>query len=223
VESERPRQARAERTRARIVETAAAAFAQHGFEGVSLNDLVQVSGLSKGAFYFHFGSKEDVALAAFRAKQEELVTRLVAGDEMPASPTERVVLLVKRRAQLLAEDLSLRCVTRLGSELNVRSGPGSEYASFQDLGIELIADLVEDGQRAGEFRSNLEPQAVARTLFAWIVGIDTLSQLFSDGKDLQERSEEMLTLLLPALTAATQPEGRVPRRPAVRRRRSQKA
>src|SRR5579862_8264708 len=73
-----PKQERSERTRAHIIQTAASAFAEHGFDGVSLNNLVTASGLSKGAFYFHFSSKEEIALAAFRAKQQEMLTLLAA-------------------------------------------------------------------------------------------------------------------------------------------------
>lgn len=80
---QRRRQERAERTRAHIIDTAAAAFAEHGFDGVSFNDVVKQSGLSKGAFYFHFSSKDDLAVATFRAKQEEMVSRLFA-ESLPA-------------------------------------------------------------------------------------------------------------------------------------------
>jgi AcrR family transcriptional regulator len=194
----RSRQPRADRTRSHIIETAALAFAERGFDGVSLNDLVRTSEVSKGAFYFHFPSKEELALACFRTKQEELLARLLA-DELPAAAADRVAHLLRRRARLVREDPSLGCVTRLGSELNVRSAPGSTYASFQDLALTLIADLIRDGQRAGEFRAGLDPDGAARTIFAAIVGTDVLSLLFSEGSDLPSRSEELTDLVLHGL------------------------
>ncbi len=203
----RSRQPRAEATRARLIETAALAFAEHGFDAVSLNDLVEASGLSKGAFYFHFASKEDLALAAFRAKQEDLVARLLAEDA-PLSAPEHLATLLRRRARLLREDASLACVTRLGSELNVRSGPGSAYASFQDLALGLIADLVREGQARREFRADLDPEGAARAIFASIVGIDVLALLSSGGKDLEDRSDELIELILPGLVGPSRPTGR---------------
>jgi len=192
------RQPRAEATRAHIVATAALAFAERGYEGVSLNDLVAASALSKGAFYFHFASKEDLALAAFRAKQEELVSRLLA-NELPESASEQVEALLRRRARLIREDPSFGCVTRLGSELNVRSAPGSAYVGFQELALSLIADIVRHGQARREFRADLDAEAAARVIFAAIVGIDVLSLLSSGGKDLEERSDELIELLLAGL------------------------
>lgn len=197
---ERGRQERAERTRAHIIEIAASAFAEHGLDGISLNDVVRRSGLSKGAFYFHFSSKEELAVAAFEAKQAQLLYQLAAGNEPPPdSAAEALAEMWRRRNRLLAQDQSLACVTRLGGELNARSAPGSGLAAFHEAPIEMMAGLVRRGQATGEFRSDLDPWATARAIFAWVVGVDTLSILSSGGKDLEERSEEVLTLLLQGL------------------------
>ena len=214
----RPRQERAERTRAQIIDTAAAAFAEHGFDSVSFNDLVKESGLSKGAFYFHFASKDDLAVATFRAKQEEMLSRLFA-ESLPADSTERVMFLMRRRAQLIREDPALLCVSRLGTELTARSSPGSVYSSYHDLALGVIADLVAEGQRAGQFRADLRPEAAARTVFAAMVGMDALSLLSSGGKDLEDRSDELIDLLLHGLLLkpdrarpTTEAKKRVPRK-----------
>jgi TetR/AcrR family transcriptional repressor of nem operon len=199
----RPRQARAERTRSLIIETAARVFAEHGFDGVSLNDLVMASGMSKGAFYFHFSSKEEVALAAFRSKQQELIGRLSMENDAEAGLVEQITTILRRRAELVGNDPSLRCVIRLGGELSTRSGPGSEYASFQELAIDTLSGLIRRGVRSGDFSQRLDPEAAARAVFAWIVGMDSLSLLDSDGKDLVQRTDEILALLIPALTAGS--------------------
>jgi AcrR family transcriptional regulator len=202
----RPRQTRAERTRSLIVEAAATAFAEHGYDGVSLNDLITATAISKGAFYFHFSSKQELALAAFRAKQEELIGRLSGEGVTYSSAADQVRGVLRRRAELVGADPSLRCVIRLGSDLGARSGPGSEYASFQDLAVGAIADLVRRGIRTGEFGEQLDPRASARAIFAWIVGMDSLSLLESDAGDLLDRTDELLALLIPALTARPQPK-----------------
>lgn len=196
------RQERAERTRATIIEAAAAAFAQQGYDAVSLSALVRASGVSKGAFYFHFASKAELALATFATKQQALLDRLAHG-AAPAGHTaaERLASMLRRRNAALAEDPSLACVIRLGNELNVRSAPASAYATSQDIVIDLIAAVIDDGQRQHEFRADLDPHATARAIFGWVVGIDVLSYSASGGTDLAERGEQMLSLLLPALLA----------------------
>jgi TetR/AcrR family transcriptional regulator, transcriptional repressor for nem operon len=54
-----------ELTRKRIVEAAAPIFNQHGYEGSSLNTLMEATGLKKGGIYRHFESKEELAAEAF--------------------------------------------------------------------------------------------------------------------------------------------------------------
>jgi AcrR family transcriptional regulator len=220
VPSTRRPQARAQRTRQQIIEAAATAFAGRGFEGVALNDIVRASGLTKGAFYFHFASKEELALAAFRAKQEELLGLLtgdagqtVAGAEagQGAGALEALAALLQRRAELLAADPSLRCVTRLGGDLMTRYGPGSEFEEFQELALDLIGGLLARGQQEGCIRRGLPPRQTAETIFAAIIGIDQLSQLVSRGEDLPRRTGELLGLLIPALAAPAASAADLPR------------
>ena len=193
-----PKQERSERTRAHLIQTAASAFAEHGFDGVSLNDLVNASGLSKGAFYFHFSSKDEVALAAFRAKQQEMLA-LLAALPSPTTVADRLALVLRERARLLREDPSFGCITRLGSQFNQSSAPGSVYVSFLDAAVGAYAEGVRDGQRRGEFRSELDPEAAARTMFAAVVGVHTLSHLMSRSEDLEERTDELIDVLLNGL------------------------
>ena len=58
-----PRQERAERTRIAILDAAAVEFDEHGYEGARLERIVERTGATKGAVYFHFRSKLDIAQA----------------------------------------------------------------------------------------------------------------------------------------------------------------
>src|SRR4029453_17016732 len=62
---------RGSETRRRILEVAAESFADRGYAGTSVNDVLKASGVTKGGFYFHFPSKEALALATLRHKQEQ--------------------------------------------------------------------------------------------------------------------------------------------------------
>jgi AcrR family transcriptional regulator len=53
-----------ERTRARIVESARKLFNRHGFEQVSIDRIMTEAGLTRGGFYHHFGSKDELYAAA---------------------------------------------------------------------------------------------------------------------------------------------------------------
>lgn len=59
-------------TKERLLEQAARLFAERGYAGVSLEDIAQAAGFTKGAVYSHFGSKEQTFLAALRAETDAL-------------------------------------------------------------------------------------------------------------------------------------------------------
>ncbi len=203
IEPTRPQQERAARTRLRILETAAAAFAEHGYDGVSLNEVIRRSGLTKGAFYHHFASRDELALATFRHKQQQLVSQMERTVDPAAPPLERLAALLRQRARLLARDRTLFVVVRLGIELSMRHGPGSEYATFTDLPLQLFGDIVREGQERGEIRADLDPGPTAETIFAGVLGIDQAALLTPDQRDLPQRTEWLMDVLVHGLAAST--------------------
>ncbi|KAA0235739.1 MAG: hypothetical protein JJLCMIEE_02067 [Acidimicrobiales bacterium] len=189
------RQGRAEATRLKILEAAAAAFARGGLKATSLNDLIRESGLTKGAFYFHFASKQALARAAFRLKQEQLVAGMQAAVTADAPALERLVEMLRARVRLLDQDPSLRCVLTLGQDLRGEAEPGDQYAGFQELALGVFADLLAEGRADGSVRPDVEPTRDAWMAFAALIGMDALSGLMTDGKDLEERNEDLIDFL----------------------------
>lgn len=192
-------QARALRTRARLLEAAAVAFARSGYEGTSLNEVVRASGLTKGAFYFHFDSKEELALATFRHKQEQLVALLAAQADKQPDALAALAAVLRARVRVLRDDPSFGCVLRLGAELGATAAPGSAFASFNELTIGTFADLVRRGQSEGIVRPGIDARAAGETIFAAMVGVDRVSRLLSGRTDLERRTEDLLDIIVDGL------------------------
>lgn len=199
---------RASRTREHILETAAAAFAERGYAATSLNELVRRSGLTKGAFYHHFDSKEELALAAFRRKQEQLVALVAPAAEGATDGLAALAALLRARARALRDEPSLRAVLRLGSELGSTAGPDSQHAAYQELALELFADLLRRGREEGAVRPDLDPRAAAEMVFAAMVGMDEVSGILSGGEDIEARTEVFVELLAHGLAAPKTSERR---------------
>jgi AcrR family transcriptional regulator len=81
--------ARRQATRGRLLEAAFTVFASHGYTGATVDAIVKDAGFSKGAFYFHFSSKEEVFLEVLwsRARSEEQALR-AAGEGASNRPLE---------------------------------------------------------------------------------------------------------------------------------------
>lgn len=60
---QRARQSKGERTRENILDVAQGLLLEHGYGGMSVDQVIAGAGLTKGAFFYHFKSKNDLAMA----------------------------------------------------------------------------------------------------------------------------------------------------------------
>jgi AcrR family transcriptional regulator len=86
--------ARAGATRETLLDTAEALFSTRGFAGVSVRDITQAAGVNLAAIHYHFGGKDELALAVFERRARELsrerlakLRAVMAGD----APSKRAV------------------------------------------------------------------------------------------------------------------------------------
>lgn len=192
---------KARRTRAELIQAAAENFAERGYHATSYAEMVSASGMSKGAFYFHFSSKQELALEVYRTKHQEVLAALAAATGGATSPLEGLIRTIEHRAVIFHEDRSLRCLPRLSTDFSRDPSLRRLVADLHAGALRPITAMLEDAQRAGELRPELEAPAVARTIFASLIGLDELSERESGGSDLIERTEAFVLMLRFALTA----------------------
>jgi len=82
-------------TRERILEAAVTVFASKGYHDTKVDDIVSESNTSKGSFYFHFPSKQDIFLALVDTFADLLETRLKDRLSASTSGLERVELALR--------------------------------------------------------------------------------------------------------------------------------
>lgn len=188
-----------EETRERILQAAAAHFAQRGFFGASYNELIEASGLSKGACYHHFRSKQELAVEVCKWKQGALLEASTEPTGGLASPLERFFALVLGRARALGEDPTLVCLPRLCADLARDEALAPVVAELHHGTVGALAFLLRAAKAAGEVRPETDVQAVARTAFAAMLGLEELARQDPTGPDAQARTGELVSLLRSAL------------------------
>lgn len=105
------RQERAEVTRSAILDGAARAFDAEGYHGTSLGDIVKEAGVTKGALYFHFGSKEELA----QALVDEQFSALESVTDTGKPGVQTVIDIVHTMARLLVADVRVRAASAWSS------------------------------------------------------------------------------------------------------------
>ncbi|MEV8092983.1 ScbR family autoregulator-binding transcription factor [Kitasatospora sp. NPDC085879] len=187
------RQERAERTRQRIVEAAAEVFDQSGFAGASVSEILARAGVTKGALYFHFPSKEAIAEEIQGAEVGTLESAATASGPF----LQAIIDVSYAMASALRESPTVRASIRLAIESSFSEpSPGPYLAS-----IDLVRTLLLRAQGEGSVRMDLDVDAAARFVISSFTGTQIVSQVFTRREDLEERLAELWAFILPGLAA----------------------
>lgn len=96
----------ANETRQQIVEAADRLFYERGFEATSFADIARELGLSRGNFYYHFKTKDEILDAVIRQRLETTRDMLDAWERDIRSPAERIRsffrILIANRTRIMA-------------------------------------------------------------------------------------------------------------------------
>ncbi|MEU4152820.1 ScbR family autoregulator-binding transcription factor [Streptomyces sp. NPDC026659] len=192
-------QERARATRRSLLEAAAGLFAERGYAGTSVNDISARSGRTSGSIYFHYASKEGIALAVVQdrfANWPELAPRYT--DEA-VPPMDRLVALSYDIAQSLAEDPVTRAGARLWAE---RDTINVTLPDPFGLWTAAVTRLLAQARVTGDLAAHVRPARAARALVRAFFGLCSLTEAIEGAATVNDRVADWWQLTLPALRVA---------------------
>src|SRR3954469_20403744 len=107
---------RGTRTRRHLIERAAGVFDRNGFKASTLDQMVRATGFTRGAFYFHFDSKDALAEAIVSDQQARWTALLASVRAVEPDPLRALITLVYASAALHESDIVVRAASRLLGE-----------------------------------------------------------------------------------------------------------
>jgi len=162
----------AEENRQTVIDVASRLFREHGFDGIGLKDLMKGAGLTQGAFYKQFQSKDDLAAQASRRALESAFGRWSAAAD-PQDPLGAVIafyLSMGHRA-----DRTDGCpVVALGSDA---ARQGADVKASFEAGIRKYLEML--GPWVGEADAE-EPGGKAMAILSTMVGAVLLARAVND-------------------------------------------
>ncbi|MCX4527098.1 MULTISPECIES: ScbR family autoregulator-binding transcription factor [unclassified Streptomyces] len=192
MKTERPqvKQDRAVRTRRAILDAAAVVFEQHGYDAAKLSDIVNLARVTKGALYFHFDSKDDLAQAVIDAQiQEEPVP---PAQEYKAQEFIDFGMIFSHR---LRHSVLMRASARLTLEKAGRAA--LDHAGPYQAWIDLHVAVLSEAKTRGELLPNVDPVAPSRMIVGAYAGLNMMSQVLA--LDLDEQVSELYTHVMPTV------------------------
>lgn len=165
-------QARAEATRDAILAAAVDLFAECGYGNTALSDVIEAAGVTKGAAYYHFPTKESVAVALIERTDARIGETLEVVLAQPGSALENLIRASFVIADLSESDPEVRVGMQLRHGLpQISAATATSYSEQQMVGVATLREAIAEG----DLRAGLDPEAAARTIFAAIVGIHVTS------------------------------------------------
>jgi len=167
-----------QKTRARIIAEAASLFNRRGFEGGSLSELMEATGLEKGGIYRHFSSKEELAAEAFDyAWKVVLDTRMHDLDRIPNS--------VDKLKQFIANFIDRRPSVAggcplLNTAIDADDGnPVLRERARKGLHEwrDRLSSIVDSGIKRGEIRRGVNAKEAATLIISSLEGALVIGRL----------------------------------------------
>lgn len=183
-------------TRASIVEGAAVVFNDKGYANASLEVIAEQAQVTRGALYFHFKSKEDLANAVIEEQHRLARTDAEKSLSVAATAFEGMIRMSIGFARQLTTEIAFSAGIRLttdgtASELSAKD----PYRDWMDTFENLTGLAIEQG----DFYATVQPLQVAKFIIPAYTGLQMVSDTLHEREDLFERVRDMWELLMPAL------------------------
>jgi len=177
-----------EAKREHLLRAAVRVFARNGYHGARVGDIAEEAGVAHGLLYHYFSSKEEVLQTVFRDNWGELLGRFRVVEAADEPAPEKLAGIAKILLRTWRNDPDL--VTVMVRE--VARSPKLQ-AQVEEIGeaFEIVRRVIEEGQRAGDFRADVDARLASWLLYGgleevltgWVLGT------LEDGEAAVERAE----------------------------------
>ncbi|WP_432145830.1 ScbR family autoregulator-binding transcription factor [Streptomyces sp. bgisy084] len=183
-------QDRAIRTRRVILEAAASVFDEQGYDRATIAEVLERAGVTKGALYFHFASKEQLALAVI---EEQVV-------DIAVQPQTIKLQEFVDSGQVLAFRLRSDPIQRGAARLAVEQGSNHLDRKQSMLSwTRFVEGLLNDARSRGEILESVVVRETAELFVGAFAGLQMMSQAMTNRADLSRRLTVFFEHTLPSI------------------------
>lgn len=182
-----------------VIKQATLIFHDKGYNGTSMQDLVDATGLNRSSIYNSFDNKLNLFLLCLKAYREEFGTELNNEFKKANNPLHALELLFDFLIDLIFEDKDDKgcLVTNCTSEMANQESRITEFLkSNKDSFSLFLEDLVFKGQQECVFNKKQSPKDYALYLFSSIQGFRIAGILTRNKTDLQTIAKTIVQTLI---------------------------
>ncbi len=184
-------------TKSRILRMTRTLYSTHGCEGTTLDDIITASGITKGAFYHYFKSKDSLCKAVVERVMQDYQL-LVESLDGELSPLGQLREMIGKLAQLNAsgEWVNCRLILRLSSDSH-ESHPHiqQKVREFWQWYCDFFEGLIERCRAEGEISDRLDTETQVRLLMSVMAGAVSLEMISPSNQSFADLAEIVIDTL----------------------------
>jgi AcrR family transcriptional regulator len=173
-----------------IMEAAEQLFADHGFAGTSVRDIAESAGVNLAMISYYFGSKEKLMETMFRYRGEHLTMQLqTILHNKELTPFQKVERLID---DYIDRIFKKQCFHKImvREQMANNNGPIAEQIfQLKQTNQGLIKQLINEGQRKGEFKKNVDIPFLMMTLVGTTSQLVTAQHYYRKANQLESLSD----------------------------------
>jgi len=190
-------------TREQLLKKALAAFSKKGYSATTLEDIAREAEVTRGAIYWHFGSKAELYNTLIREYSDRGNVIIQQAASEGGTLLEILHRVFVRQLQAIEDNSDLRALMELylfktGLVPELEEGRKQQIESGIGL-IEMIAGIMAQGVEQGLLRSDIEPKEMARAYLAFQNGVTQLWLTAPDQFSLKASAESFAKILMTGL------------------------
>ncbi len=184
-----------------ILRAAAKIFAQSGYFNAKVSDVARAAGIADGTVYLYFKNKDDLLTSIFSWAMGEFLNLARAELIDLKEPREKLRRFANLQFSLLEQERNIAIVFQI--ELR-QSAKFMEQFSTTYLAeyLQMLREIIEEGQRSGSFRKGLNSKLMAKLLFGMLDEMATNWVLSHGNHSLIAMAEPVLDIFFNGVTAS---------------------
>ena len=183
--------------RAEVLDRALELFWQRGYQGTSMQELVDAMGIHRGSLYGTFGDKRALFLAALRRYDEVWISRFIEPLSAPGPVRPALRRVLEEAGREAACDVRRGCLA-INSAVELAPHDPELARRVKEM-LSRVEDALratlERAQSTGELPADVDPPAVARFLMSVLQGLRVLSRMGAEPESLRDTVEVSMKAL----------------------------
>ncbi|GGE54654.1 TetR/AcrR family transcriptional regulator [Priestia taiwanensis] len=185
-------------TRELIIRTSLALFNKKGYSQTSIQDIMEVAGLPKGAIYRRFENKNDIAIASFERASSILWESFLDAVESKGTATDKLMALFHVYEDAVHHPPIAGGCPLLNTAVEVDFGfpeLREKAAQSHEHLMHFIQSIINEGISSSEFRQDIDSNSLASFLISTIEGAIMASRVSLNNEHMQHSVKQIHTLL----------------------------